>query len=155
MTCSPSITAFTFNEPSFRLQYPAFADSATYPTQTLEAYFEQASCWIANKNYGWLNGCCNLLSLNLLTAHLASLATQIAAGQTPGIETQATIDKVSVTMMTPPYDTPFQYWLGQSPYGQQLLSILYVKGVGGQYVPGSYGRAGFGFSGAGGRSWYR
>lgn len=137
-------SVFTFNEATFRLQFPEFADAATFPSPSLLSHFDAAECYVQNKNYGWLRGCCNLQALNLMTAHLAKLAKLIVDGQTPGIETQATIDKVSVTMMTPPLKGMWQYWLGQTPYGQQLLALLMAKSVGGQYTPGGVGRAGFG-----------
>lgn len=138
------VSQFTFNNATFRVEFPEFEDVAAYPTPTLQGYFDAAGCYVENKNYGWLRGCCNLMALNLMTAHFAKLAKAIAAGQTPGVEVQATIDKVSVTMMEPPVKNMWQYWLSQTPYGQALLALLTAKAVAGQYVPGGAGRAGFG-----------
>lgn len=126
------------------MQFTEFADQARFPDVTLQSYFDAAGCYVANKNYGWLQGCCNLLALNLMTAHLAKIFSLVADGQTPGIETQATIDKVSVSMMEPPVTNGWQFWLNQTPYGQQLLALLEAKAVGGVYVPGGWGRAGMG-----------
>lgn len=138
------VSQWIFNVDAFRVQFVEFADAAAFPTLTLQSYFDAAGCYVENKNYGWLRGCCNLLALNLMTAHFAKLASAIADGQTTGIETAATIDKVSVTMMAPPVKGMWQYWLAQTPYGQQLLALLSAKAAGGLYTPGSIGRAGFG-----------
>lgn len=160
--CVTGATPFVFNEASFRLRFTEFASPSAYPTPILQENFDAAGCFVANKNYGWLAGCCNLYALNLMTAHLTKLGALIADGQTPGIETQATIDKVSVAMMEPPVKDGWDFWLNQTPYGQALLALLTAKAVGGAYVPGGIGRAGFGVaSGAffngygafGGRRW--
>lgn len=147
MSCNPQTPHFTFNEAAFRLQFTAFADQAAYPGVMLDSFFDAAGCYVANKNYGWLRGCCNLQALYLMTAHLAALNNLIAGGNTPGIETQASIDKVSVSMMEPPVTNGWQFWLNQTPYGQQLLALLNAVAVGGVYVPGGIGRAGMGFGG--------
>jgi hypothetical protein len=86
------------------------------------------------------------LALNLMTAHLVFLSDQVAAGETGGVVTGATIDKVSVTLEPPPSSNNWQYWLNQSPYGKQLLALLQVASVGGMYVSTAVpGRAGFWF----------
>lgn len=125
----------TFNVTAFRTQFPAFATNP--PTDaTLQAYWDTATCYVSNKNYGWLNGCCRQTAINLMTAHLAALALIIAGGQTPGIVNSATIDKVSVSMTPPPAQTGWQWWLSTTPYGAQLWALLLAKGAGGLLVGG-------------------
>lgn len=137
--------AFTYNDTQFRQEYPAFADQAAYPRATLQQYFNTAGFMVANTKYGWLAAAgATLTCLYLMTAHLASLGTIIAAQSTPGIVTGATIEKVSVTLEPPPGKTQWQWWLNLSPYGSQLLVILTAQSIGGFYTPGGMGRAGFG-----------
>jgi hypothetical protein len=138
-SCAP----FSYNDAQFRAQFPAFANQSVYAPTTLSMYFCTAQSFVENTQYGFMNGCATQLALNLLTAHFAALASAIAQGQTPGIETQATIDKISVSIMEPPVKNMWQYWLAQTPYGQQLLAMLQAQSVGGFYAPGGAGRAGF------------
>ena len=137
-----------YNDTDFRAQFPAFANTTTYPEAVLQQYFNTAGLYVANTNYGWLasvNG--TLTALYLLTAHLAQLSTQIAAGQTPQIVTGSGIDKINVTLEPPPAKNAWQFWLQTSPYGSQLLALLQSLSVGGFYTPGGLGRAGMSFSG--------
>lgn len=134
---------FTFDVTAFRASYPQFASTTTFPNLTLQAYYDTAGAYIANDNYGWLTEAQKGLALNLMTAHLAALSILIAGGETPGLVTSATIDKVTVTLEPPPVKTQFQWWLGLTPYGQQLLAILQVASVGGWFVGGSGTRTGF------------
>lgn len=134
-------TTITFNAAAFRIAFPAFADPTAYPDNVLQVYWNTASLYISNQSYGCF---CGFMStdqrtqaLNAMTAHLIAISAQIAAGDTPGIVTAATIDKVSVTIAEPPSNNTWQYWLNSTPYGQQVLALLQVAGVGGGYYGGS------------------
>lgn len=132
----------TFNVAQFRAAYPEFG--ATPPTDaTLQGYWNTATCFVSDCNYGWLRGDCRAQVLNLLAAHIATLAALIAVGETPGIVTGATIDKVSVTLEPPPATSQQQWWFNLTPYGAQAWALLSVRSVGGFYVGGSATRAGF------------
>lgn len=74
--------------------------------------------------------------LQLMTAHLATLNIMIMGGNLPGIITAATIDKVSVTLQPPPEKNQFQWWLNQTPYGQQLAALTQIATIGGFFVGG-------------------
>lgn len=142
---------FTFNVAEFRAQYPQFAN--TPPTDaTLQSYFDQAGSYVTNSNYGWLNGINRALALNLLTAHIAALMAAIAAngaaGGQSGVVTGATIDDVSVTLEAPPTKNGWQYWLAQTPYGQQLWALLTMQSAGGFFIGGAPTRSGFRGNGA-------
>lgn len=149
---------FTFNVTDFREQFPQFA--ATPPTDaTLQSYFNTAGSYIENSNYGFLANLDRALALNLMTAHIAAMMAIIAAagaaGATVGVVTGATIDDVAVTLEPPPAKNGWQYWLAQTPYGQQLWALLTVQSAGGWFVGGAPTRAGFrgagGFGAIGGR----
>lgn len=128
-----------FSDTLFRQQFPAFANTTTYPTATLQGYWDMGTCYI-NDNAG---GCWprlklnkQILALNLMAAHLAALYAQINVGDSPGVTQAATIDKVTVTLVPPPVPNGWRYWLNQTPYGQQLLALLEVSTVGGFFYGG-------------------
>ena len=126
-----------FDIPAFRLQFPAFQNAALYPNVTLQAYWDTGTEYISDtQRCGPLSGARLVLALNLMTAHLADIYAQIAAGDTPSITTGATIDKISVTSLAPPTKNAFQYWLNLTPYGQQLLALLSTISVGGFWIGG-------------------
>ena len=58
------------------------------------------------------------------------------AREVPGIITEATVDKVDVKLEPPPLPNQWQFWLGTTIYGQQLLALLQGKSVGGTYYGG-------------------
>ena len=133
----------TFDVTAFRVQFPAFANVTLFPDATLQMYWDTATCFVSNRNYGWLAGACRQLALNLMTAHLAQLSVIIAGGQTPGMVQSATIDKVTVSLTPPPVPNQWQWWLGLTPYGQELLALLMARSAGGFYVGGLPERTGF------------
>jgi hypothetical protein len=140
-----------YNDAAFRAMFlPAFQLSVQHPPAMIQAYWDTATAYISNRNGGCYMGGMTVaqqtLALNLMTAHLLYLAGLIASGNTPGVMTGATIDKVSVTLESPPVKNQWQYWLQTSPYGQQLLALLQVASVGGFYASSAVpGRAGFWF----------
>lgn len=144
MTTSPY---FVYNDAQFRAAFPAFASTTTYPAALLQLYFDRAGFYVANSNYGLLFRIgATLHCLYLLTAHLAQIGQQISLGQTSGIVVSATIEKITVEIQQFQYPNQWQIWLASTEYGKQLLALLQVQSVGGFYVPGSIGRAGFGFN---------
>lgn len=126
-----------FDIAAFRAAYPQFANTATFTDATLQGYWDAAICYISDENYGYISGAKRERCLWLMTAHLAALSIIIASGQTPGMVNQATIDKITVTLQPPPIKTQFQWWLGLTPYGQQLLALLQANSVGGMYIGGA------------------
>lgn len=132
------MTAYVFDVTRFRADFPAFANATDFPTPTLQMYWDTAGCIMDNDDYNcWaFEGECRERGLYLLTAHLTALSVIIAGGQIPGIVTQATIDKVSVTLMPPLVDTQLQQWFCMTPYGMQLYAMLQAAFVGGFYIGG-------------------
>lgn len=132
------MATLTFDVTAFRLQFPAYADATLFPDATLQMYWDNATCYIDdNGSYGWLQGTCRQLALNLMTAHLVALSVIVAAGQVPGLMQTATIDKVSVGLTPPPLKNQWGWWLSLTPYGQQLWALLQVNSVGGFYTGGA------------------
>jgi len=132
--------AVSFSETTFRALFPAFANSLAYPTAALELYWASATAYVSDQDAGAYVGAMTVaqqaLALNQMTAHLVALNDMIASGNTPGVTTGATVDKVSVTIEPPPTKSLWQYWLALTPYGQQLLALLQVASVGGSYYGG-------------------
>jgi hypothetical protein len=140
-----------FNEAAFRAHFPAYATTTPQTSSpVLQAYWDTATAYVSDRSGGCYVGGLTVaqqtLALNLMTAHLVFLSLAVQSGNTPGILTGATIDKISVTLEPPPAANAWRYWLNQSPYGQQLLALFEVASAGGFYArSGVPGRAGFRF----------
>jgi hypothetical protein len=129
-----------YNDAAFRALFPPYADPAKYPQATILNYWNMGTAYISNRSGGAFCGGMNLqrqtLALQLMTAHLLFIAGLIAIGQVPAPVTAAGIDKINVTLEPPPAKNMWQYWLSSSPYGQELLALLSVAGVGGFFIGG-------------------
>lgn len=130
------MTTLTFDVTLFRQQFPAFADPTAFPDAQLQMYWDMATCFMSDEDYGWLNGACRQLALNMMTAHLTATSVLIANGQTSILVQGATIDKVTVTLKPPETPNEWRWWLNTTPYGMQLLTLLSANSVGGFYIGG-------------------
>lgn len=137
------MTTITLDTTVFRATFPAYADTTKYPDVQLQAWFNAATSYISDEySDGWANFMTlkqATQALYTMTAMWGDITAQIASGDTPGIVTSATIDKISVGTAAPPVKNQWQYWLSSSPYGQMLLALLQIAGVGGKYYPGFRG----------------
>lgn len=135
------MTTIIFDATNFRTQFAQFSSQVLFPDIRLQAYWDMATAYVSDQYGGCYIYALKLnqqrLALNLMTAHLAALSAMIAAGDTPGVMTAATIDKISVTLEPPPSTNNWKYWLNQTPYGQQLLALLQAASAGGFYF-GAY-----------------
>ena len=127
-----------YNDATFRAMFPAYSNAyPNFPTATIQQCWNLATSYITNNTItGWYEGInCQQQTnaLNLMTAHILYLNTNTANGQPNGVLTAATIDKVSVTVQPPPDPNQWQWWLNQSPYGQQLLALLQITAAGGRF----------------------
>src|ERR1700688_4181413 len=144
----------TFDYALFVLQFPDYNNPVRYPQALLQNYWDIVINYMSNVgNYGSLQGAQRQYALNLLVAHLIYLSLIIGTGdpntrsQVPGLMQTATIDKVSVGLTPPPLPNQFQWWLNQTPWGQQLLALLQLNSVGGFYIGGQGAVAAFGYQG--------
>ena len=138
-----AVAVITFDVTLFRAQFPAFADPRTYPDLVLQMYWTIGTNFISSNNVGSLNGDSRILALNAMCAHLAALSGLIASGQTPNIIQGSTIDKVSVTLVPPPVQSEWRWWLNTTPYGMMLLTLLQARSAGGFYIGGLPERSAF------------
>ncbi len=133
----------TFNVAQFRMTFSAFADPAKYTDAELNGCWDQATCMVSTTPSCRLQEKCRTQGLQLLTAHICTLQTQIQDGTNTGVTTSATIDKVSVTLQPPPTTNGWNWWLSTTPYGSQLWALLKVNSVGGFYIGGLPERSAF------------
>lgn len=132
-----------YNDTNFRAQFPAFANTTTYPTAQLSMNWTMASQYInIYSTCGW-NDTQLQLAVDLLCAHITKSFDLINAGVTTMLITGSTEGTVSVTGTPPPTTTGWQWWLATTPYGNQLRALLEVVAGVGFYVGGSAPRAGF------------
>jgi len=150
------VLAFNYSTYIANPQFALYSNPTDYPQITLQAYWDNAINYMSNIAYfGNIQGDKREYALQLLMSHLIFLTNLANTGNGFGTGTggspgtipyqmqSATIDKVSVSVTPPPNKNQFQWWLGTSPFGQQLLALLQIVSVGGNYYGGSYVRAGF------------
>lgn len=138
--------AITFDAVEFKIKFPEFVSKEN---SDLQLSFDVAILYISNEDYGRLRGEARKQALYLMTAHITSYNDQVAAGDTPGSVTSATIGTVSVTVKPSPDGPQWQWWLNQTPYGVQLLAMLSMLSfnfyVGGRNERGSFRKSWGGF----------
>ena len=131
-----------FDVAQFRQALPAFAYETQYPDAILQVYWDTATCYISDEDYGCLTGACRRQVLNLMTAHLcvisenAQKGSDASSGQVTNFITSATVDKETVSVAQPPAKDQWSWWLSTTPYGQQLQALLSANIAGGLYIGG-------------------
>jgi hypothetical protein len=125
-----------FDATIFRAAFPMFDNKGLYCDATLEAWWNTASLYISTNNYGSMRDDSRRQGISLMMAHLMWCADLVKGGEVPGRVTSSSIDKISVTLESPPSKDQWSWWLSLSPYGQQLLALLSQKAVGGMYIGG-------------------
>lgn len=129
------MAAPTFDPAKFRADFPLYASNVRYPDAVLQGWWDAALCYLP-EYCTCHNVACNDLMYYLMTAHLLYLSERANKGQA-GMLASASIDKVSVSVVTPPALTLWQWWLSNSPYGMQLWALLRKRASGGGFIGGS------------------
>jgi len=127
------MTEITFDVTAFRVEFTEFANPTDFPDTLLQGKFNLATCYVNPNPNNYIAVGCLTQVLYLMTAHLTKLNSLINAGQTPGQVQSTTIDKITVTLTPPPLPNQWQWWLGLTAYGQQLLALLQSLAAGGFY----------------------
>lgn len=127
----------------FRAQFKAYSDETLYPDVLISSTWDLATCYVSDSSCGPLSEPCRRNAINMMVAHLFFLNDLIASGSAGSVVTGATIGSVSVSIKPPETKDGFDYWLNESPYGQQLLALLSAVSVGGFYLGGSNERGSF------------
>lgn len=120
----------------FRTRFTAFSDDTKYPDATIQATWDTAIIYVSDVANDCFEEKKLELALQQMTAHLLFLQDSISSGGVSGTVLSSTIDKVSVTLAAPKNSDDFEFWLNQSPYGQQLLALLNTICTGGFYIGG-------------------
>jgi hypothetical protein len=139
------MAAHAFDLAQFQARFPELAALAGV---TSGVYWDMATQFMSPEDGCMLTGNVLQFGLELLTAHLAKLGQNAAAGNPAGPITSAAEGSVNVALAPPPFSTGWQFWLSSTGYGAQLWALLQVQTAGGLYVGGSLERQGF--RGAGG-----
>ena len=128
----------------FRKFFPAFADAAKYPDETVQLFLEQALLFVSDRD-----GC--ILQLGKVkrkavvlyaAAHLYALYLNTTDGGSSyggqgGMAASTTIGSVSVSMIPPPTSNEYYYFWNQTPYGTALMVLLRSRVPCGFYYGGS------------------
>jgi hypothetical protein len=131
----PSI--LVLNLTYFRTAFPEFGNENAFPNTTIQQFWDWATTYISDHNFGVLRNKSRQHALNLMTAHLLQIRVIGSQGDVPGIVTEAHVGEVDVKLEPPPLPNQWQFWLGTTIYGQELLALLQVKSAGGFYSGGS------------------
>lgn len=106
--------------------------------------FRQAKQFISLKGCSRLSDDQKKLALYLMTAHLSTLMLKNASGQAQnssqaGQVASATVGEVSISyVQIPNQKSSFDYWLGLTPYGLELLALLDTVSCVPFYIGGSF-----------------
>lgn len=126
------------NTEEMRVLLRAFQDTGKYPDTVLESALCVAQQYIFPEDCCLLSGKTRRLAIYYMAAHVQTLLDKAAAGDiSTGVQTSASIDKVSVSVAPPPYKDQYEYWLNQTPYGNMYLALLNGLTGFGIYVGGS------------------
>lgn len=118
----------------FIAQFPEFENA-----QNIELYLNRALLYISPYSAFCKNR--KQYVVFLLAAHFLALQDNINNGENlGGLQTGASIDKVSVSVAPPPFSDGFEYWLGQTTYGQALLAFFDMVAALPGYIGGSFQR---------------
>ena len=107
-----------YTQQVFISQFPEFTNTDNVELYINRAllYFER-HCWFCAKRKQY--------AVFLIAAHLLALQDNIGNGENSGgLQTGASIDKVSVSIAPPPFSDASDYFFNQTVYGQELLAFF-------------------------------
>lgn len=124
-----------------RERIPAFSDTTKYPDALLENMIETATCYVTDKNRWPMRDKYRVQAICLMAAHLLTLRdrmNQNGNAGTVGAVAGASVGNVSISMVQPPNQSQYEYWMNLTGYGSELLRLLAIFANGGLYWGGSY-----------------
>ncbi len=131
-------TSTVTDPPTFRLHFPEFADTTTYPDAQVQFYIDIAS--VCLNPYRW--GSLLQPGVELMTAHMLALSMYAflggQAGGVPGLAKGLMTNK-SVSRVSVGYDVNVTAMEGAGPwnytiYGQRFYWLMRMVGIGGYEV---------------------
>jgi hypothetical protein len=139
----------TYNDPSFRMQFPAFANTTSYPVGSLQFAWNMGANWLSRNQTRWgmkpwqLQQAADLMGA-VVTYQLFGPVTSTSngsqtfsqEGEAPGAVQSATEGTVNATFQLPEIgNSAFSSMLLASPpYGRMLLALLQVAASVGPYI---------------------
>lgn len=118
----------------FISQFPEFED-----VENIELYINRALLYFDRNCYFCKQR--KQYAVFLIAAHLMALQDNINNGEkTGGLQTGASIDKVSVSVAPPPFSDSAEYYFNQTVYGQELLAFFDMIAVLPSFIGGSFNR---------------
>ncbi len=118
--------------------FAKFSNSAIYTDSVLQQYYDLATLYISES--GSIGTAAQRTQMvYLMMGHLLDLALDASGNGDgdSGFVTSSSIGGVSVSVLAPPVNSQFDWWLNQTPFGQQLNSLLSLLGVGGIMINGA------------------
>ena len=144
-TCGPDCGIGGFDAPfdveTLTSYFPEFGNETTYPPSLLTAAGKRARFWISKVGCAQLFGAEREYAYYCIVAHLAVLTQKAMASTDPsqavpaggsagavggsGLIQSASVGGVNVSFQVPQYmKSSWDWWLAQTPYGQQYLAFL-------------------------------
>ena len=122
----------------FRQRFPAFSDTTKYSDEVVQTQLDVAQLYISPKKNCLVNQSQQKQMIYLMTAHLLTINTALANGDTTagGQIASASVGGVSVSKAIPTNKTELEYFLNSTGYGMQLLTLLSLFSVVGFYIGG-------------------
>lgn len=134
------MSEITVSIDEFYTYFPEF-NTEEYEAIAVSA-LARAQVYVSLSNTGRLTDERRKLAIYLLTAHITTLMYKTQTGEgAVGQVASASVGEVSVSyVQIPTQEDEFEYWLGQTPYGLELLALLNVLSSVPFYYGGSYER---------------
>lgn len=122
----------------FRYRFPAFRDTTKYSDELVQIQLDTAQLYISPEENCLVKPAIQKQMIYLLTAHLLTIDSALANGDTSagGQVASASVGGVSVSKAIPNNRTDFEYFLNSTGYGMQLLALLSMYSVVGMYIGG-------------------
>lgn len=121
----------------FRERFTAFSDDELFPDALITTTWDTATIYVSDQTSDCFPANKLELAIQQMTAHLLTVNDAIANGGQTGTVLSSTIGAVSITIASPKNSDEFEFWLNQTPYGQQFLALLNTVCVGGFYFGGN------------------
>lgn len=133
-----------FNLDDFYAFFPEFDNAETYAPSLIVSAGKQARMWISREDCAQLYGEERAYAYYCMVGHLIMMTVKERNGANPagmvpgqgaasmsgavggsGLLQSASVGGVSVSMQVPQYfKGAWDWWLGQTPYGQKLMAFL-------------------------------
>lgn len=131
----------TVTPAEWRVRFPAFKDAAKYPDDLLQSMLDTAQCYVSARNICLLQGRCREQAIYLMASHLLVLRERMAQGGgngAVGAVASSSVGNVSVSLVPPPNQSQYEYWMNLTGYGAELMRLFGLFATGGLYVGGSF-----------------